>query len=175
MNRTYHPACFLCRQCRHPLAGELYYNKAGTPLCEPCYQATLEQCGRCGQVIQDQVIRALDKAFHPACFTCVVCSQPIGAERFAVDDNNELHCLLDYYRRFASRCCVCEQLIIPAPDGRDLYTVECLGRSFHEACYCCQVCGVQLSPEPTDQGCFPLDDRILCKPCHINLAQQSTP
>ena len=38
LNRTYHDACFQCRSCHLPLAGKQYYNKAGIPLCEDCYQ-----------------------------------------------------------------------------------------------------------------------------------------
>lgn len=38
LNRTYHEACFQCRSCHIPLACKQYYNKAGIPLCEDCYQ-----------------------------------------------------------------------------------------------------------------------------------------
>lgn len=38
LNRTYHDGCFQCRSCHIPLAGKQYYNKAGIPLCEECYQ-----------------------------------------------------------------------------------------------------------------------------------------
>ena len=41
LNRTYHDSCFQCRQCQTPLAGKLYYNKAGIPLCEECYQVRI--------------------------------------------------------------------------------------------------------------------------------------
>uniref|UniRef100_W5MMG4 Filamin binding LIM protein 1 n=1 Tax=Lepisosteus oculatus TaxID=7918 RepID=W5MMG4_LEPOC len=146
LSKTYHAGCFQCRQCRRPLAGQLYYNKVGTPLCEPCYSATLERCMRCSQVIQDHVIRAMGKASHPECFICTVCSRPIGEEKFAVDDKNELYCLQDYYRTFAPECSVCRQLIVPREDGKDAYTVECLGRCFHEDCYRCENCRVLLSP-----------------------------
>lgn len=38
LNRTYHEGCFQCRSCHVPLAGKQYYNKAGIPLCDDCYQ-----------------------------------------------------------------------------------------------------------------------------------------
>lgn len=41
LNRTYHDSCFQCRSCNLPLAGKPYYNKAGIPLCEDCYQVKL--------------------------------------------------------------------------------------------------------------------------------------
>lgn len=43
------------------------------------------------------------------------------------------------YRKYAPMCSACDQLIIPKEDGTDSYTVECLGRSYHENCYRCEV------------------------------------
>ncbi|KAM9523703.1 uncharacterized protein ACWYII_043262 isoform 2-T2 [Salvelinus alpinus] len=137
LNRTYHASCFQCRQCHIPLAGKLYYNKAGIPLCKDCYQASLELCWACGEVIKDQVIHALERAYHPPCFICATCSQPIGEQSFAQGEVGEVYCLQDYYRKYAPQCSACQQLIIPREDGIDSYTVECLGRSFHEDCYRC--------------------------------------
>ncbi|KAL4658519.1 filamin-binding LIM protein 1 isoform X2 [Arapaima gigas] len=173
LNRTYHATCFQCRQCGLPLAGQLYYNKAGIPLCEDCYQASLEQCWACGEAIKDQVMRALGRGYHPPCFVCTTCRRPIGEEKFAQGEVGEVYCLPDYYRKYAPCCSACQQLIVPAEDGKDSYTVECLGRSFHEDCYRCETCQVLLSPEPNEQGCYPLDGRVLCKPCHLALIQET--
>ncbi|KAK3512484.1 hypothetical protein QTP70_014633 [Hemibagrus guttatus] len=173
LNRTYHSNCFQCRQCHAALAGKIYYNKAGIPLCEDCYQASLEPCWACGEVIQDHVIRALERAYHPPCFVCTTCRQPIGEQRFAQGEVGEVYCLHDYYRKYAPQCSVCGELIIPREDGTDSFTVECLGRSFHEDCYRCELCAVLLSPEPNEHGCHPLDGQILCKPCHLSLIQTS--
>lgn len=169
LNRTYHEACFQCRSCHIPLACKQYYNKAGIPLCEDCYQASLELCWACGEVIKDQVIRALERAYHPTCFTCTTCKQLIGEQRFAQGEVGEVYCLQDYYRKYAPKCNACNQLIIPKEDGTDSYTVECLGHSYHENCYRCEVCFLQLTPEPNEHGCYPLDGKMLCKSCHLSL------
>lgn len=42
-------------------------------------------------------------------------------------------------RKYAPKCSACNQLIIPKEDGTDSFTVECLGRSYHENCYRCEV------------------------------------
>ncbi|XP_059399704.1 filamin-binding LIM protein 1 isoform X1 [Carassius carassius] len=173
LNRTYHAVCFQCRQCHAPLAAKIYYNKSGTPLCDDCYQASLEPCWACGDVIKDQVIRALERAYHPPCFVCTTCRQPIGEQRFAQGEVGEVYCLQDYYRKYAPQCHVCGELIIPREDGTDSFTVECLGHSYHEDCYRCEVCRVLLSPEPNENGCHPLDGQILCKPCHVSLIQSA--
>uniref|UniRef100_A0A674BTQ8 Filamin binding LIM protein 1 n=1 Tax=Salmo trutta TaxID=8032 RepID=A0A674BTQ8_SALTR len=154
LNRTYHASYFQCRLCHIPLAGKLYYNKTiNNDKLLSFLQASLELCRACGEVIKDQVIRALERAYHPPCF---ISQGEVG----------EVYCLQDYYRKYATQFSACQQLIIPREDGIDSYTVECLGRSFHEDCYRCEVCSTQLSPEPNDHGCHPLDGRVLCKSCH---------
>lgn len=173
LNRSYHAACFQCRQCHAPLAAKLYYNKSGIPLCEDCYQASLEPCWACGDVIKDHVIRALERAYHPPCFVCTTCRQPIGEQRFAQGEVGEVYCLQDYYRKYSPQCSACGHLIIPREDGTDSYTVECLGHSYHEDCYRCQECKVLLSPEPDEKGCYPLEGQILCKRCHFTLIHNS--
>uniref|UniRef100_A0A2K5KH59 Filamin-binding LIM protein 1 n=1 Tax=Cercocebus atys TaxID=9531 RepID=A0A2K5KH59_CERAT len=166
MKRQYHAQCFTCRTCRRQLAGQSFYQKDGRPLCEPCYQDTLEKCGKCGEVVQDHIIRALGQAFHPSCFTCVTCARCIGDESFALGSQNEVYCLDDFYRKFAPVCSICENPIIPR-DGKDAFKIECMGRNFHENCYRCEDCRILLSVEPTDQGCYPLNNRLFCKPCHV--------
>uniref|UniRef100_A0A2K5JCA7 Filamin-binding LIM protein 1 n=1 Tax=Colobus angolensis palliatus TaxID=336983 RepID=A0A2K5JCA7_COLAP len=166
MKRQYHAQCFTCRTCRRQLAGQSFYQKDGRPLCERCYQDTLEKCGKCGEVVQDHIIRALGQAFHPSCFTCVTCARCIGDESFALGSQNEVYCLDDFYRKFAPVCSICENPIIPR-DGKDAFKIECMGRNFHENCYRCEDCRILLSVEPTDQGCYPLNNRLFCKPCHV--------
>ncbi|KAF7665859.1 hypothetical protein LDENG_00129380 [Lucifuga dentata] len=169
LNRTYHDSCFQCRSCHVPLAGKQYYNKSGIPLCEDCYQASLELCWACGEVIKHHVIRALERAYHPSCFTCATCNQQIGEQRFAQGEVGEVYCLQDYYRKYAPQCSACKKLIIPKEDGTDSYTVECMGCTYHEDCYRCEMCVIQLSPEPNERGCYPLDGKRLCKSCHLTL------
>ncbi|XP_007948957.1 filamin-binding LIM protein 1 [Orycteropus afer afer] len=166
MKKQYHAQCFTCRTCRRQLAGQSFYQKDGRPLCETCYQDTLEKCGKCAEVVREHIIRALGQAFHPSCFTCVACARCIGDESFALDNQNEVYCLDDFYRKFAPVCSICENPIIPR-DGKDAFKIECMGRNFHENCYRCEDCRILLSVEPTDQGCYPLNDRLFCKPCHV--------
>ncbi|XP_038602541.1 filamin-binding LIM protein 1 [Tachyglossus aculeatus] len=166
MKRQYHAQCFTCRTCHCQLAGQRFYQRDGRPLCEPCYQDTLEKCAQCHQVILEHITRAVGLAFHPDCFTCMVCARPIGDENFALDDENQPYCLDDFYRKFAPVCSSCENPIIPR-DGKDTFKIECMGRNFHENCYRCEDCRIPLSIEPTDKGCYPLNDRLFCKPCHV--------
>ncbi|XP_077116541.1 filamin-binding LIM protein 1-like [Ranitomeya variabilis] len=167
MKKQYHASCFTCRKCHRLLAGQMYYQKDGQPICEHCYKETLEKCGKCQSLILQHIVRALGGSYHPECFTCVVCNRTIADESFAVDEYNDVHCAEDYYRKYAPICTSCRQPII-AKNGQDSYKIECMGHNYHENCYRCEKCRVLLSLEPTDSGCFPLKGRLLCKFCHLS-------
>ncbi|NXX20395.1 FBLI1 protein, partial [Podargus strigoides] len=173
MRKQYHADCFTCRTCQRLLAGQRYYQKDGRPTCDACYQATLEKCAKCRGLIVERIVRALGKGYHPGCFSCTACGRAIGAESFAVDERGDVYCVADFYRKYAAVCSACEHPIVPRED-KDTYKIECLGRSFHESCYCCESCGTPLSPEPTEDGCYPLDDHLLCKPCHVRRRNESS-
>ncbi|NXF36413.1 FBLI1 protein, partial [Nyctibius bracteatus] len=173
MRKQYHADCFTCRTCHQLLAGQRYYQKDGRPTCDTCYQATLEKCAKCRGLIVERIVRALGKGYHPGCFSCAACGRAIGAESFAVDERGEVYCVADFYRKYAAVCSACEHPIVPRED-KDTYKIECLGRSFHESCYRCESCGTPLSPEPMETGCYPLDDHLLCKSCHVRRRNESS-
>ncbi|NXJ05672.1 FBLI1 protein, partial [Odontophorus gujanensis] len=171
MQKQYHADCFTCRTCQRRLAGQRYYQRDGRPSCDACYQATLEKCAKCQGLITERIVRALGKGFHPGCFACAACGRAIGAESFAVDEQGKVYCVADFYRKFAPVCGACKRPIIP---DEDTYKIECLGRSFHESCYRCESCGTPLSPEPTEDGCYPLGQQLLCRACHICRRSESS-
>ncbi|KAM9217654.1 filamin-binding LIM protein 1 [Leptosomus discolor] len=173
MRKQYHADCFTCRTCHRLLAGQRYYQKDGRPMCDACYQATLEKCAKCRGLITERIVRALGKGYHPGCFSCAACGRAIGTESFAVDERDEVYCVADFYRKYAVVCSACEHPIVPRED-KDTYKIECLGRSFHESCYRCESCGTPLSLEPTEDGCYPLDDHLLCKSCHVRQRNESS-
>ncbi|NXW62514.1 FBLI1 protein, partial [Eurystomus gularis] len=173
MRKQYHAGCFTCRTCHRHLAGQRYYQRDGRPTCDTCYQATLEKCAKCQGLIVERIVRALGKGYHPSCFSCAACGRAIGAESFAVDDRDEVYCVADFYRKYAVVCSACEHPIVPCED-KDTYKIECLGRSFHESCYRCESCRTPLSPEPTENGCYPLDNHLLCKTCHLRWQNESS-
>ncbi|XP_078281405.1 filamin-binding LIM protein 1 isoform X2 [Rhinoraja longicauda] len=174
LDKMFHENCLKCRKCNCKLVGKNYYNLGGNPHCDSCYQDTLEKCGKCNKAVTSPIIRATDKAFHPECFTCIVCHRPIGTERFGVNQAGEVHCLEDFQRRYAPQCCVCKMPIIPVSGTEECINIELFGLRFHVNCYKCEKCGILLSPDPTEEGCFPLNKQILCKTCHISLSASST-
>ncbi|XP_032722902.1 zyxin isoform X2 [Lontra canadensis] len=134
-------------------------------------QDTLEKCNTCGQPITDRMLRATGKAYHPQCFTCVVCACPLEGTSFIVDQANRPHCVPDYHKQYAPRCSVCEGPIMPEPGREETVRVVALDKNFHMKCYKCEDCGKALSIEADDNGCFPLDGHVLCRKCHTARAQ----
>lgn len=98
LGQLFHITCFTCHQCEQQLQGQQFYSLEGAPYCEGCYTDTLEKCNTCGQPITDRMLRATGKAYHPQCFTCVVCACPLEGTSFIVDQANRPHCVPDYHK-----------------------------------------------------------------------------
>uniref|UniRef100_A0A8C2L7H5 Zyxin n=1 Tax=Cricetulus griseus TaxID=10029 RepID=A0A8C2L7H5_CRIGR len=171
LGQLFHITCFTCHQCRQQLQGGQFYSLDGVPFCEGCYTETLEKCNTCGQPITDRMLRATGKAYHPHCFTCVVCACPLEGTSFIVDQDNQPHCVPDYHKQYAPRCSVCSEPIMPEPGRDETVRVVALDKNFHMKCYKCEDCGKALSIEADDNGCFPLDGHVLCRKCHTARAQ----
>ncbi|XP_010606013.1 zyxin, partial [Fukomys damarensis] len=171
LGQLFHITCFTCHQCEQQLQGQQFYSLEGAPYCEGCYTDTLEKCHTCGQPITDRMLRATGKAYHPHCFTCVVCACPLEGTSFIVDQANRPHCVPDYHKQYAPRCSVCTEPIMPEPGRDETVRVVALDKNFHMKCYKCEDCGKPLSVEADDNGCFPLDGHVLCRKCHTARAQ----
>lgn len=61
-------------------------------------QNTLETCSICSKAIMERILRATGKAYHPHCFTCVVCRRSLDGVPFTVDASNHIHCIEDFHR-----------------------------------------------------------------------------
>lgn len=168
MGNMYHVTCFCCHRCNVNLQGKPFYAVEGQPYCETDYYETLEKCSVCDMPILDRILRATGKPYHPNCFTCVVCGKSLDGIPFTVDAMNQIHCIEDFHKKFAPRCCVCELPIMPEEGEEETVRVVALDRSFHVRCYRCEDCGLLLSSESEGRGCYPLDDHILCRNCNAH-------
>ncbi|KAK2191372.1 hypothetical protein NP493_53g06016 [Ridgeia piscesae] len=174
LDKIYHIECFTCQQCGIQLKGQAFYALEAKPFCEPCYLNTLEKCSVCHKPITDRILRATGKPFHPACFVCVVCSKSLDGIPFTVDAASQIYCIEDFHKKFAPRCCVCGQAIMPQPGNEETVRIVAMDKSFHVECYRCEDCGMTLSSEVEGRGCYPLDDHILCKSCNAQRIQRMT-
>ncbi|NWH96618.1 ZYX protein, partial [Tichodroma muraria] len=162
----FHVECFTCFKCEKQLQGQQFYNVDEKPFCEDCYASTLEKCSVCKQTITDRMLKATGNSYHPQCFTCVMCHTPLEGTSFIVDQSNQPHCVDDYHRKYAPRCSVCSEPIMPEPGKDETVRVVALEKNFHMKCYKCEDCGKPLSIEADENGCFPLDGHVLCIKCH---------
>ncbi|XP_034485420.1 lipoma-preferred partner homolog [Drosophila innubila] len=174
MDQIYHISCFTCTECQINLQGKPFYALEGNPFCEYDYLQTLEKCSVCLKPILERILRATGKPYHPQCFTCVVCGNSLDAIPFTVDATNQNYCIADFHKKFAPRCCVCKEPILPEPGQEETVRVVALDRSFHLECYKCEDCGLLLSSEADGRGCYPLDDHVLCKSCNARRVQVLT-
>ncbi|XP_055383928.1 paxillin-B-like isoform X2 [Condylostylus longicornis] len=174
MDQIYHISCFTCSQCQINLQGKPFYALENKPYCEEDYLNTLEKCSVCMKPILERILRATGKPYHPQCFTCVVCGNSLDGIPFTVDATNQNYCIQDFHKKFAPRCCVCREPIMPDPGQEETVRVVALDRSFHFECYKCEDCGLLLSSEAEGRGCYPLDDHVLCKSCNAKRVQALT-
>lgn len=174
MGEVYHVNCFTCAVCAQPLRGKQFYAINEKPYCEDDYLDTLEKCSVCNRPIVDRILRATGKPFHPDCFRCEVCSKVLDNVPFTVSTDGKIHCIEDFHKKFAPRCSVCQEPIVPEPGKQETVRVVALDRSFHVDCYKCEDCDLQLSSEAEGHGCYPLDGHILCKGCNTKRVQALT-
>lgn len=174
MDKVYHISCFTCVHCAIQLQGKPFYTLEGKPYCEAGYLDTLEKCCVCLNPILDRILRATGRPYHLQCFCCIVCGKSLDGIPFTVDATNQIHCIEDFHKKFAPRCCVCQLPIMPEPGQDETVRVVALDRSFHIACYKCEDCGLVLSSEAEGRGCYPLDDHVLCKSCNAKRVQALT-
>ncbi|NXQ35978.1 LPP protein, partial [Alaudala cheleensis] len=173
MDQVFHVECFTCIMCNNKLRGQPFYAVEKKAYCEPCYINTLERCSVCTKPIMERILRATGKAYHPHCFTCVMCHRSLDGIPFTVDAGGNIHCIEDFHKKFAPRCSVCKEPIMPAPGQEETVRIVALDRDFHVQCYRCEDCGGLLS-EGDNQGCYPLDGHILCKTCNSARIQALT-
>lgn len=174
LDNVYHIGCFTCVGCNAPLQGKSFFAMETKPYCEVCYVNTLERCSVCSKPITDRLLRATGKPYHPDCFTCVVCGKSLDGIPFTVDATNQIHCIEDFHKKFAPRCCVCQRPIMPDAGQDETVRIVAMDKSFHVDCYRCEDCNCQLSSEAEGRGCYPLDDHILCKNCNAKRIQALT-
>ncbi|KAK7886919.1 hypothetical protein WMY93_026540 [Mugilogobius chulae] len=173
MDKLFHSNCFCCMSCHRPLQGMQFYDRDGSPECEDCYMNSLAVCSRCGERITDRVLKAVGQCFHAHCFRCSTCSCVLEGAPFITDDNNNPYCVQDYHRRFSPLCVSCNEPIIPAPGSEETVRVVALDKNFHLKCYRCEDCARPLSIEADENGCYPLDGKILCMKCHTQRAKRA--
>ena len=131
----WHEHCFKCKRCRCKLEKKVYYQDKSL-MCERCVkQKLLPNCAKCKEAVEGACINALDGAWHPECFVCTTCNDPL---RDFITKDAKPYCRGCYEKEFSKRCAVCNEGISSA-------FVTALGKTYHDACFKCIQCEKKIS------------------------------
>lgn len=99
---TYHPECFKCAGCEVALQDKPFIPKDGSPYCRVCWHKEHGvHCAKCDKAIvpegyteEARCMKAIDKTFHIACFSCTECDEPFttGEKKGAYPIEGRLYC-----------------------------------------------------------------------------------
>ncbi|XP_076280391.1 actin binding LIM protein Uncoordinated 115a isoform X7 [Lasioglossum baleicum] len=78
-DKYFHIGCFKCAQCNASLAQGGFFAREGSYYCTKDYRERWgTKCAGCGEYVEGDVVTAGEKhAFHPNCFHCQRCRQPL--------------------------------------------------------------------------------------------------
>ncbi|KAM6091185.1 LIM domain-binding protein 3 isoform 10-T12 [Theristicus caerulescens] len=154
MGRSWHPEEFNCAYCKTSLADMCFVEEQNSVYCERCYeQFFAPTCARCHTKIMGEVMHALRQTWHTSCFVCAACKMPFGNSLFHMEDG-EPYCEKDYIALFSTKCHGCD---FPVEAGDKF--IEALGHTWHDTCFICAVCHVNLEGQPF----YSKKDKPLCK------------
>ncbi|KAM4852032.1 LIM domain-binding protein 3 isoform 3-T3 [Thomomys bottae] len=154
MGRSWHPEEFNCAYCKTSLADRCFVEEQNNVYCERCYEQFFAPlCAKCNTKIMGEVMHALRQTWHTNCFVCAACKKPFGNSLFHMEDG-EPYCEKDYVNLFSTKCHGCD---FPVEAGDKF--IEALGHTWHDTCFICAVCHVNLEGQPF----YSKKDKPLCK------------
>ncbi|XP_056616503.1 LIM domain-binding protein 3a isoform X4 [Triplophysa dalaica] len=154
LGRSWHPEEFNCHYCHSSLADVSFVEEQNNVYCENCYgEFFAPTCARCNTKIMGEVMHALRQTWHTTCFVCAACGKPFGNSLFHMEDG-EPYCEKDYISLFSTKCHGCD---FPVEAGDKF--IEALGHTWHDTCFVCAVCNVNLEGQPF----YSKKDKPLCK------------
>ncbi|XP_016326416.1 actin-binding LIM protein 1a isoform X2 [Sinocyclocheilus anshuiensis] len=149
--KHFHIKCFTCKVCGCDLAQGGFFMKNGEYLCTLDYQRIHgTRCNICGEFVEGEVVTALGKTYHPACFVCTICKRPFPAGDRVTFNGKD--CLCQYCAEpmspgptkdaiRPSSCAGCGRDI---KNGQALLALEC---QWHLGCFKCKACAKVLTGE----------------------------
>ncbi|XP_029305309.1 actin-binding LIM protein 1 isoform X17 [Cottoperca gobio] len=175
-NKHFHLKCFTCKVCGCDLAQGGFFMKNGDYLCTLDYQRMHgTRCNGCGDFVEGEVVTALGKTYHPACFVCTICKRPFPAGDRVTFNGKD--CLCQY----------CVEPMSPGPKdilgssncagcGRDIKNGQALlalDKQWHLGCFKCKACNKVLTGEYISKDGAPYCEKdyqihfgVQCEACH---------
>uniref|UniRef100_A0A8B9VT97 Prickle planar cell polarity protein 4 n=1 Tax=Anas zonorhyncha TaxID=75864 RepID=A0A8B9VT97_9AVES len=135
------------------------------PVPGPCHGCPCKECGRRLNKGDPGISasRLGDHFWHPSCFSCHFCRQPL-VDLIYFQQDGRIYCGRHHAELFRPRCASCDQLIFMEE------CIEAEGRRWHPEHFCCLECEAPLcgqryvmrSGRPCCRGCF---DSLFAEPC----------
>ncbi|CAB3405826.1 unnamed protein product [Caenorhabditis bovis] len=142
--KSWCPEHFVCANssCRRRLLECGFVEEDGQKFCETCFEQHIApRCAKCSKPIVSDCLNALQKKWHPTCFTCAHCQKPFGNSAFYLEQGLP-YCEQDWNALFTTKCVSCRYPI----EAGDRW-VEALGSAFHSNCFTCARCNHNLEGE----------------------------
>ncbi|CEP19572.1 hypothetical protein [Parasitella parasitica] len=110
-------------------------------------------CSKCNLPLGDQLVRALDGAFHPECFTCWDCNTPVASRYLPhPTEIGQPLCERDYFKRLGLVCAQCDEAL------RGTYIIA-LDKKYHTNHFTCNDCSTVFGP---DDSYYEHDSKVYC-------------
>ncbi|XP_064327899.1 prickle-like protein 4 isoform X1 [Phalacrocorax carbo] len=155
-----HLRAFSARRRREALGQGL-----ACPVPGPCHGCPCKKCGRRLNKGDPGISasRLGDQFWHPSCFSCHFCHQPL-VDLIYFQQDGRIYCGRHHAELFRPRCASCDQLIFMEE------CIEAEGRRWHLEHFCCLECDVPLrgqryvmkSGQPCCCSCF---ESLFAEPC----------
>jgi len=113
------------------------------------------KCKGCNKPVVEKVLRFDGDAWHPECFTCAGCKDPLDGKEITQVDGKAM-CKDCYINKFTDKCYKCNKPISP---GQPFMEIE--GGKMHADCFKCADCGKSLAGE----ACVKIVDNYICSNC----------
>lgn len=83
LGKPWHKDHFNCVGCGVILTQMGFFDHNDKPYCQQCYEMKIcVKCAKCGKPILGIAVVNLNKNYHPECFCCDSCQQPVNQNQF---------------------------------------------------------------------------------------------
>eukprot|EP00996_Jenningsia_fusiforme_P003498 NODE_4295_length_832_cov_48.678161_g3967_i0.p1 GENE.NODE_4295_length_832_cov_48.678161_g3967_i0~~NODE_4295_length_832_cov_48.678161_g3967_i0.p1 ORF type:complete len:129 (+),score=21.39 NODE_4295_length_832_cov_48.678161_g3967_i0:173-559(+) len=91
LEKKWHPWCFLCDDCEKPIFEDKFRTDGEVAVHANCLTAERSRpCAKCGNEVGGTIVNALEKLWHPDCFTCHRCQKLIN-KKFKLEGGKPVH------------------------------------------------------------------------------------
>lgn len=137
-DKHWHPACFVCVECKESLADKSFVSPPQGITCVPCYKkASKRVCKACDTEVESGGLVYKDNCYHESCFVCSVCGVALQTSPF-VHKEGAFFCEPCYEQKYARQCRGCKTAITNR-GGKGSY-VSIKDTCWHDGCFKCLHC-----------------------------------